>query len=349
MLFFSFDYVLMALRANFDPYSTLHKRELSYERLCMDKEINNTHITDTWQQSAENIKGMIIQVRGLQVLLDSDVAKLYGYEVKRINETASRNIKRFPEHFRFRLTHDEITQISKSQFATLSDSQERRSQIATASGRNTKYRPYAYTEQGIGMLSGLLKNETAVQVSINIMDVFVEMRRLINSSQDIFAKVAQIDGRLLEHDKKFDEVFNLLQQPKAVKQHVFYKGQFYDAYKLVVSLIKTAKTSITVIDNYLDSSILDMLENKSASVAVTLITANQQRLSKQHVLTFSAQHGQVQVISNKDFHDRFLIVDGKEVYVFGASFKDLGNKCFAVFKYEDCGELLVRVEGLGDF
>ena len=257
----------------------------------MDENVELANTSEPWQYSADNIKGVILAVRGMQVLLDSDVARLYGYEVKRINETAARTVKRFPEHFRFCLTQDELAQLLLTQHNTSNAPQRMRSQFATTSKRNARYLPFVYTGQGIGMLSGLLKNETAISVSINIMDAFVEMRRFISSNQDVFAKTINIDNKLLEHDQKFDEVFNLLQQPEAIKQSILYKGQFYSAYKLVVSLIEQASSS-------------------------------------------------------KDFHDRFLMLDNKEVCVFGASFKGLGNKCFGVFKSEDCHDFLLQLEAV---
>jgi len=296
---------------------------------------------------AVDIKDLILTIRGKQVLLDNDVARLYGYEVKRINETAARNKKRFPEHFRFQLTHSEAQEVLRLQPAiTNSDKAHMRSQIATASKRNVRYRPYAYTEQGIGMLAGLLKNETAIQVSIGIMDAFVEMRTFINANRDVFQKIVSIDNKLMEHDKKFDEVFDLLHQPGVFKQSLFFKGQFYDAFKLVASIIQQAKTRITIIDNYIDSSVLEMLSKKQAQVLVTIITANPNRISEQYLCRFAAQYGIVKVIANRDFHDRFIILDNKEVYVFGGSLKDLGNKCFGVFKSEDSEELLIRVSSI---
>jgi len=283
-----------------------------------------------------DIKAIILTIREKQVLLDSDVAHLYGYEVKRINETAARNFKRFPEHFRFQLTQAEVEEVLRSQFATLKPGQ----------GEHRKYRPYAYTEQGIGMLSGLLKNETAIQVSIGIMDAFVEMRKFLNANRDVFAKIVNIDNKLMEHDKKFDEVFDLLHQPEAFKQSLFFKGQFYDAFLLVIGFIEKARSTIIIIDNYADNSVLEMLGHKKAKVHVTIITSNPDRISRQHLSKFTAQHGAIKLIASRDFHDRFVILDNNEVYVFGGSLKDLGNKSFGVFKSEDCKELLKRVSGI---
>jgi hypothetical protein len=196
------------------------------------------------------------------------------------------------------------------------------------------------------MLAGMLKNDTAVQVSVNITKVFVEMRKFINANHDVFAKIVSIDNKLLEHDRKFDEVFDLLQQPEAVKQNIFYKGQFFDAFKLVASLIEKAKTGIIIIGNYADNSVLDILANKKVGVAVTIITANPNKFSPQYLSKFSTQHGVVNIVTSKDFHDRFIILDEKEVYAFGASLKDLGNKCFEVSKCEDSGRFVSYAQGM---
>jgi hypothetical protein len=297
----------------------------------MENNPDDTQTLVVHQAATEDIKNLILTIRGVQVLLDSDVAMLYGYETKNINLAASRNKERFPSNFRFQLTREEAEHLGM------------RLQSATASKRNVRYRPYAYTEQGIGMLSGLLKNKTAIQVSIGIMNAFVEMRHFINANRDVFAKMVIIDNKLLEHDRKFDEVFDLLQQPEATKQSIFYKGQFYGAFKVVIGLIEKAKTSITLVDNYADNSVLDMLSNKKNGVQVAIVTANPNKLSEQFFEKFTAQYGTVKVIASKDFHDRFIILDSKEVYAIGASLKDLGNKCFEISKVEDTAEFLVRI------
>jgi phage regulator Rha-like protein len=295
------------------------------------------------QPSAEDIKGLILTIRGKQVLLDSDVARLYGYETKYINQAAKRNVARFPERYRFQLTLGETEQIrSKSQFVTLN----------TGRGTNIKKLPFAYTEQGVSMLAGLLRSDVAVQVSLRIIDAFVEMRQFISANRDVFANIASINQRLLEHDGKFleqgakiDEVLDLLNSPEMAKQSVFYKGQFYDAFKLVIEIIGKATKSITIIDNYADDSVLDMLTCKKAGVSVAIVTSNPNKLSQQHLAKFTAQYGQAQVVQCMDFHDRFIILDSKDVYAFGASIKDLGNKCFGIWKMEDTAAQFVAYVG----
>jgi hypothetical protein len=271
------------------------------------------------------------------VLLDSDVARLYGYEVRAINQTAKRNEARFPERYRFQLTKEETEQHAlKSQSVTLN----------AGRGQHIKKYPFAYTEHGVSMLAGLLRNPTAIHVSLGIIDAFIEMRRFINANRDVFAKLVSIDNKLMEHDRKFDEVFDLLQAPEAIRQSIFYKGQFYDAFALIIGFIQKAKTQITIIDNYADNSVLDMLANKKEGVVITIITSNPSKLGKQNLEKFEKQHGSLAVVENKDFHDRFIIIDDKEVYAFGASVKDAGNKCFAVSKNEDTARFLEYVNGV---
>ena len=289
--------------------------------------------------SATNIKDLIFTMRGVQVLLDSDVAMLYGYETKGINKAVSRNLERFPQEFRFQLTVHEAEHLLRFQNGTSKDGTSK-----DHGGR--RYRPFVFTEYGVIALAGVLRNETATQTSIRIIKAFVEMRKLINSNRNVFAKIASIDNKLSEHDRKFDEVFDLLQQPEPVRQSIFFKGQFYDAFKLVVDIIRQAKSTVTIIDNYVDNSVFDLFSNKQQNVKATIITANTSKLSKHCLDKFAAQHGKVQIVANRDFHDRFIILDNKEVYVFGASLKDLGNKCFAVFKIEDSDELVARVSKL---
>jgi hypothetical protein len=323
----------------------------------MTEKLGNNENAIVHQLPAEDIKSLILTIRGMQVLLDSDVARLYGYEVRRINEAAKRNINRFPERFRFQLTRDEFDAITNTRFvATDSESQIAalntgvlRSQSATlkpGQGEHRKYLPYAYTEQGIGMLSGMLKNDTAVQVSIGIMDAFVEMRRFIGANRDVFAKLVSIDNKLLEHDRKFDEVFDLLQQPETVKQCIFYKGELYDAAALLIGLIKQATASITVIDNYLDGSVLDMLAEKQSGVSITIITANPGKVSQKRLQSFAIQYGAVRIVKSHDFHDRFIILDDSEVYAVGASLKDAGRRCFEVSKNEDTERFIAYIRGI---
>ena len=231
----------------------------------------------------ENIKDLIYTIRGKQVMLDSNVAMLYHYSTKRINETVRRNKERFPDEFCFQLT-DMETENLRSQFATSSLEKE------NYGGR--RYLPYVFTEQGIAMLSGLLRNEVAIQVSINIMNAFVEMRKFIANNAFVFQEINGMKTKLLEHDKKFDIVFDELQKDKQAefKQKIFFKGQIYDAYSLVIDIIKRAKTKILIIDNYIDDSILKMLSKKNESVEVIILTSQNCNLNKLDISKFNKQY-----------------------------------------------------------
>jgi len=308
---------------------------------------------NTLNRPDENIKDLILIIRGMPVLLDSDIAMLYGYETRDLNKAATRNIERFPAEFRFQLTIEETEKLKESKHLTTRDRELLMFQNGTSKNKDDasienrggrRKRPYVYTEHGIIMLAGILRNKTAVEVSINITKAFVEMRRFLNTNRDVFAKMVSIDNKLLEHDRKFDEVFDLLQQPEAIKQNIFFKGQFYDAFTLVIGLIEKATTDITIIDNYADNSVLDMLASKKAGTTATIITANPGKLSSGHINMFTVQHGAVKIVASNDFHDRFVILDHKEVYAFGASLKDLGKKCFEVSKSEDPARFISYVQ-----
>ena len=276
----------------------------------------------------ENIKNLIHTIRGKQVMLDSDVAMLYQYTTKNINKAMKRNINRFPEDFCFQLTEKEVENL-RFQIGTSSLNKE------NYGGR--RYLPYVYTEQGISMLAGVLKNEIAIQVSISIIRAFIEMRRFILLNGQVFQEINDIKGQLLEHDKKFDEVFDELQrkQETEFKQSIFFDGQIYDAYSLIIDIIKRAKQKILIIDNYIDDSILKMLSKKNKDVEVVILTSQNCNLTKLDISKFNKQYPNLKVSRTNKFHDRFIVIDNKNLYHIGASLKDLGKKCFAISKIED--------------
>ncbi len=277
--------------------------------------------------SNEDIKNLIYTIRGKQVMLDSDVAMLYHYETKKINQTVKRNIQRFPEKFCFKLTEEEL-ELMWSQIVTTSKLEDNKY-------RSKKYLPYVFTEQGIAMLSGLLKNEIAIQVSINIMDAFVEMRKFISSNGQIFERLAHVEYKLLEHDKKFDEVFNQFQLEENIKQRIFFEGQIYDAYSLIIDIIKRANKKILIIDNYIDDSVLKMLAKKKSHTEVVILTSNKSNIENLDIQKFNKEYPILKVSKTNKFHDRFIIIDNKEMYHLGASIKDLGKKCFGINRIED--------------
>lgn len=305
----------------------------------------------------EDIKNLIYTIRGKQVMLDSDVAMLYHYETKKLNQAVKRNIDRFPEKFCFQLTEDEFSNL-RSQIVTLdknstsenSTTHSLRSQITTLNenigrGKHRKYLPYVFTEQGIAMLSGLLKNDIAVQVSIHIMDAFVEMRKFLMLNGQAFERLTSMEYKLLEHDKKFDEVFNQLQLEENIKQRIFFDGQIYDAYSLIVDIIRMANNKILIIDNYIDDSVLKMLAKKKSNVEVVILTSDKSNIETIDIKKFNKEYPILKVAKTNKFHDRFIIIDNKEMYHLGASIKDLGKKCFGINKIEDI-EIIEKIINL---
>ena len=291
--------------------------------------------------SNEEIKNLIYTIRGKQVMLDSDVAMLYNYETKKVNQAVKRNIDRFPERFCFQLTEKEL-EIMWSQIVTTSKLKDNKY-------RSAKYLPYVFTEQGIAMLSGLLKNDIAVQVSINIMNAFVEMRKFISINNSLFEKVINIENKMdkkfIENDKKFNIIFDQLQLEENIKQRVFFEGQIYDAYSVIIDIIKKANKSILIIDNYVDDSILKMLTKKKSSVEVVILTSNKSNIQNIDIQKFNKEYPILKIAKTNKFHDRFIVIDSREMYHLGASIKDLGKKCFGINKIED-KEIIERIINL---
>lgn len=276
----------------------------------------------------ENIKNLIYNIRGKQVMLDSDVALLYKYTTKNINKAMKRNIERFPEDFCFQLTEGEFESL-RFQFGTLNKKVNNGEVVR-------KYLPYVYTEQGIAMLSGILKNEIAVQVSINIMRAFIEMRKFLTNNGKMVERLINVEYKLLDHDKKFDKVFNQLQHNENIKQKIFFDGQVYDAFSMFVDLIRKAKEEIILIDNYVDIDTLNILSKKNNNVSVKIYTKQNTKLSLNDINKFNLQYPILEVKYTDIFHDRFLIIDKEVIYHIGASIKDVGKKCFGItlIKYD---------------
>ena len=308
----------------------------------MNKENNIAPINEDLnvvKYETENIKNLIYCIREKQVMLDSDVAMLYHYETKNINKAMKRNIERFPEDFCFQLTKDELQNL-KFQNGTSSFVKE------NYGGRRKL--PYVYTEQGISMLAGILKNEIAVQVSINIIRAFIEMRKFIANNGQVFERLTNVEYKLLEqnkmltnHEKKFEKIFDELQknEQEEIKQKIFFEGQIYDAYNLIIKLIKKAKEKLLIIDNYVDDTILKMLAKKNKDVKVVILTSNKSNISKLDIQKFNKEYPILELAKTDKFHDRFILIDNKEIYHIGASLKDLGKKCFAINKMEDINSI----------
>ena len=276
----------------------------------------------------DNIETLIKVIRGQQVMLDKDLATLYGVEAKVLNQAVKRNIERFPDDFRFQLTKEECL---RSQIVTLNEKQ----------GQHLKYMPYAFTEQGVAMLSSVLRSQTAIDVNIQIMRAFVSMRHFMVNNASVFSRLETIEYHQLEMqqhqqetDKRIDEVFRRLDEGNAKpKQGVFYNGQVYDAYTFVSDLIKSAKKRIVLIDNYVDETVLTLLDKRDNNVSAIIYT---QQISRQFQLDIdrhNAQYAPIDVETFRLSHDRFLCIDD-DVYHIGASIKDLGKKWFGFSKME---------------
>ena len=273
----------------------------------------------------EDIKNLIYMIRGKQVMIDNAVANIYHCETKYLNRVVKRNIERFPEEFCFQLTENEF-EVLRCQFVTLNKN---------GRGQHRKYLPYVFTEQGIAMLSALLKSDVAVRVSINIMKAFIEMRKFLMINGQIFERLSSVENKLLEHDKKIDKVFNSLQLEENIKQRIFFDGQIYDAYSLIIDIIKKAKKKILIIDNYIDDSVLKMLTKKNNNVEVVILTSDKSNIQQIDIQKFNKEYSILKVAKTNKFHDRFIIIDNEEMYHLGASIKDLGKKCFGINKIED--------------
>ena len=283
----------------------------------------------------DNIEPLIKIIRGQQVMLDRDLATLYGVETKRLNEQVKRNIQRFPEDFMFQLTKDECL---RSQIATLNEGR----------GQHLKYMPYVFTENGVAMLSSVLRSDTAIEVNIRIMRAFTSMRHFMVNNASVFSRLETMEYHqleILQHqqdtdkhieatNKRIDEVFRRLDEGNAKpKQGVFYNGQIYDAYTFVSDLIKSAKRRIILIDNYVDETVLTLLDKRGNDVSAVIYT---QQISRQFQLDIdrhNAQYAPIDVETFRLSHDRFLCIDD-DVYHIGASIKDLGKKWFGFSKME---------------
>ena len=285
--------------------------------------------------SNEEIKNLIYTIRGKQVMLDSDVARLFKYATKDLNRNVKNNIERFPEYYCFQLTDEEYKSLRCKNF-TLNEN---------GRGQHRKYLPYVFTEYGITMLAGLLKSEVAVNVSIKIVNTFIEMRKFISANGQLFERLTNVEYKLLEHDKKFDEVFNQLQLEENIKQRIFFDGQIYDAYSLIIDIIKKANRKILIIDNYIDDSVLKMLTKKNNNVEVVILTSDKSNIQQIDIQKFNKEYPILKVGKTNKFHDRFIIIDNKEMYHLGASIKDLGKKCFGINRIEDM-EIIEKIINL---
>ncbi|HGO5824377.1 TPA: ORF6N domain-containing protein [Mannheimia haemolytica] len=272
-----------------------------------------------------NINSKIFTIRGEQVMLDVHLAELYQVDTRTFNQAVKRNEERFPDIFRFQLTENEWLSL-RSQFVILNENSGR--------GQHRKYLPYVFTEQGIAMLSAVLRSEVAVQVSIKIMQAFVQMRHLLQTNSGLVQRLESVERKQLEMSGQLEQVFQSLEGNKPKMQGVFFEGETFNAYQFVTELVRGAKSSLILIDNYVDDTVLTLFTKRSHNVSVTIYT---KQISKQLALDLEKYNSQYAHIDVKIFdksHDRFLIIDKKELYHIGASLKDLGKKWFAFSKMD---------------
>jgi len=281
----------------------------------------------------DDIQQKIYLVRGLQVMLDKDLALFYEEKPIKLREQVKRNIKRFPVDFMFRLTKEESeTMVSQNAIPSM--------------GHLGGSLPYVFTEQGVAALSAIINSERAIEVSIQIMRTFVSMRRFISTNAQIFKRIDVLEVKQIETDRKIDDVLNAIESKEVrPKQGIFYDGQIFDAYKFVADIVRSAQKSITIIDNYIDDTVLDLLSKRRKNIKVTLLT---RMISKQLLLDvkkYSEQYPSIVIKEFSDSHDRFMIIDENTIYHFGASLKDLGKKWFAFSKMDiAAAEMLAKLK-----
>ncbi len=267
-----------------------------------------------------NVENMIYEIRGKQVMLDSDLAKLYRVETKRINEAVNRNKEKFPERYSFILCESDIL-ILKSQFAT-----------SNVNGRGgNRYSPRVFTEQGVAMLATVLRSKTAIEVSIKIMDAFVAMRKYISGN---LLEQKYINNLVMKHEDEINKIFTKLEtKENELKNEIFFDGQIYDAYSKIIDILKNAKNDIIIIDSYADKYVLDMISK--VELEVNLIISSKSRLSNLDIDKYNYEYNNLTIKYNDSFHDRFIILDKKIMYHLGTSLNNAGTKVFAINKIED--------------
>lgn len=294
----------------------------------------------------QHIENRIFTFRDQQVMIDSDLAELYQVETKVLNQAVKRNISRFPESFRFQLNDNEFNELvtGSDRFDSL------RSQSVTSNKRGgRRYLPYAFTEQGVAMLSAVLRSDVAVQVSIQIMNAFIAMRKQLHSNQLLLNRLDRVELKQLEADQKFEQIFSALERknPDPV-QGIFYDGQVFDAYQFVADLVRKADQSIILLDNYVDDTVLTLLSKRKQGVDCLILTKEIGKQLQLDIEKHKTQYPPIAVKVLDKAHDRFLILDKQEIYHIGASLKDLGKRWFAFSKLDASGvTILENLKGLG--
>ncbi len=286
------------------------------------------------QKYHQNILNLIFTIRGKQVMIDEDLADLYGIETKYLNRAVKRNSERFPESFMFQLTKEEYEDL-RFQIGTLDKTDSLRFQFGTSNRGGRRYFPYVFTEQGVAMLSAVLKTETAVRTSVMIMDAFVKMRHFMLENAELLKRISSIEKKQILTDAKVQALFQAMESKQLQpKQGIYFDGQVFDAWLFISDLIKKAKQSIILIDNYVDETVLSLFSKKKKGVTVDIYTKNISRALNEDAEKFNVQYGGLTLHKFNSSHDRFLLIDKTGVYHIGASLKDLGKKWFAFSKMD---------------
>lgn len=274
------------------------------------------------------IEDMIYEIRGKQVMLASDVAQLYNSETKIINQVVKRNINRFPIDFCFQLTKEENINL-RSQIVTSNNNQNLGIKNETIRGGN-RYLPYVFTEYGVIMLSGLLKSDIAAEVNVRVINAFVKIRHYIIENKDVYKSLNNINNLLIEHDEKINYIFSKFDK----KEYLFLPGEIYDAYCEIVNILNESQKEIVIIDAYADKIVFDFMRNINSKII--LITSSKAKLSNTEIDKFNKQYNnKLNIIQNNTFHDRYFIIDKKEIYHMGTSLNHAGEKMFSLNKLED--------------
>lgn len=284
-----------------------------------------------------NIENKILVIRGQQVMLDRDLADIYGYETKNFNRQVRNNIEKFEYDFMFQLTQEEVEKLSRCKnFTSIMQKEGMKGGLV--------YLPYAFTEQGIYMLMTVLKGDLAVKQSKTLIRLFKQMRHYFAENADTASRLSSAESKLLEHDKRIDTLFTLVDKYKIEdKQGIFYQGQIFDAFSFFQNLIHKAQKEIILIDNYIDFTVLERLTKKQPGIDVTIFTKSDTPITKLEINKFNKQYPSLAIKYTTTIHDRFLIIDNIEIYHIGASIKDLGKKCFAFTKLEDAKSVIKEV------
>lgn len=279
-------------------------------------------------KTTQQIQSRILTIRSVQVLLDEDLAEMYQVKTHVLNQSVKRNIRRFPEVFMFQLTKKEFEDWNKLVLKS-------QNVISKEKRGGRRKRPFAFTEQGVAMLSSLLKSEIAINVSIQIINAFVEMRKFLAANASLFQRLEKVENKQLDADHKFERIFKALESEHFHKEKgVFYDGQVFDAYTFVADIIRKAVHSIVLIDNYIDDTVLTLLSKRKKGVTSIIYTKKISKQLKLDLDKHNTQYPHINIHTITNVHDRFLIIDQTELYHFGASLKDLGKKWFAFSKMD---------------